>query len=62
LHAKFVIVDQGGSRYAWFGSFNFNRRSYQHNHEVLVGTRDPIILEALAERFDRISAEVSASG
>ena len=62
LHAKFVIVDHGGSRYAWFGSFNFNRRSYRHNHEVLVGTRDPAVVDALSERFSSIAEEVSALG
>ena len=58
LHSKFMIVDHAGSQYAWFGSFNFNRRSYRHNHEVLVGTRDPGILSDLSERFSTIAAEI----
>ncbi|MCL6739602.1 phospholipase D-like domain-containing protein [Sphingomonas sp. RB56-2] len=61
LHSKFLIVDEGGSRNAWFGSFNYNQRSYRHNHEVLVETRDPNILCALVDRFDEIAAEVGRS-
>lgn len=55
LHLKFLIVESGGKRRAWFGSFNFNRRSYWRNYEILVGTRDPAIIDALDRRFGDIA-------
>ena len=58
LHLKFLIVESGGKRHAWFGSFNFNRRSYRHNYEILVGTHDPAIIDALDRRFSDVAAEI----
>jgi hypothetical protein len=58
LHLKFLIVEQAGVRHAWFGSFNFNRRSYRHNYEILVGSRDLKIIDAFEQRFALIAAEM----
>ena len=58
LHLKFLIVECQGNRSAWFGSFNFNNRSYWHNAELLVGSRDPIIIDAFAWRFADVAAEI----
>ena len=59
LHAKFLIVEAAGQRQAWLGSLNFNRRSYWLNHEVLIGSRDPAVIDALAERYRTIADEVA---
>jgi hypothetical protein len=60
LHLKFLLVEEKGQRCAWFGSFNFNRRSYRHNQELLVTSSDPAIIEALEQRFATVEAEVEA--
>lgn len=61
LHAKFLIVETTGKREAWLGSFNFNRRSYWLNHEVLIGSYDPAVIDALEQRFRSIADEVALS-
>ncbi len=59
LHCKFLLVERGGSgRAAWFGSFNFNKRSRLYNHELLVRSAHPDIVNGLAERFEQIAAEL----
>lgn len=59
LHSKFLLVDRRGSGCAaWFGSFNFNKRSRLYNHELLVRSAHPAIVEGLAERFEQIAAEL----
>jgi hypothetical protein len=58
LHAKFLLVEGAGETAAWFGSFNFNKRSRLDNHELLVRSTDPVIVTGLAERFRQISAEL----
>jgi hypothetical protein len=58
LHLKFLIVERQGARCAWFGSFNFNNRSYWHNCEVLVGSRDPGVIDAFERRFADVAVEV----
>lgn len=59
LHAKFLIVETAGRRQAWLGSLNFNRRSYWLNHEVLIGSRDPAVIDSLEERLRTIADEVA---
>jgi hypothetical protein len=61
LHAKFLLVERAGESAAWFGSFNFNKRSRLYNHELLVRSTDPFIVAGLAERYREISAEVTTS-
>jgi hypothetical protein len=62
LHLKFLIVQINGQAHAWFGSFNFNKRSYCYNHEMLVSSSDPAIIEALDLRFADVLAEVEQGG
>jgi hypothetical protein len=52
LHAKFLLADGK----AWFGSFNYNPRSRWLNREILLSSRHPAIVGALAARFDEIAA------
>ena len=52
LHAKFLLADGK----AWFGSFNYNPRSRWLNREILLASRHPAIVGALAQRFDEIAA------
>jgi hypothetical protein len=58
LHLKFLLLERRGERSIWFGSFNFNKRSYWHNAEVLVGSRDPAIIEAFEQRYADVAAEI----
>lgn len=51
MHAKFIVAD--GT--AWFGSFNYNPRSRWLNHEILLSSRHPAIVGALAKRFEVIA-------
>jgi hypothetical protein len=61
LHAKLLLIDAPGSpRTAYFGSYNYNPRSRWLNHELLVESRDPRLVEPLSARFDQIAEEVSA--
>lgn len=54
LHAKFLLVEEPHKRTAWFGSFNYNPRSNWLNHEVLLASSHPVILDGLAQRFEEI--------
>lgn len=58
LHAKVLLIEEPGSRTAYFGSFNYNPRSRYLNHEVLLATRHPVLFDGFAERFEVIAAEV----
>lgn len=51
MHAKFILADGA----AWFGSFNYNPRSRWLNHEILLRSRHPAIVGALAARYDEIA-------
>lgn len=51
MHAKFIVADGA----AWFGSFNYNPRSRWLNHEILLRSDHPAIVEALAARFEQIA-------
>jgi hypothetical protein len=50
MHAKFLVID--GT--AWFGSFNFNRRSRWVNREILLASRRAAIVGPLLQRFEEI--------
>lgn len=58
LHSKFLLIDEPGACTAYFGSFNFNPRAQMVNHEVLVGSRDAAIINALSSRFDAMESEL----
>lgn len=60
LHAKILLVETPDERSAWFGSFNYNRRSRYFNHELLVRSRDPALYDRFAARLDEIEGELSA--
>jgi hypothetical protein len=61
LHSKFLLIDEPGiARTAYFGSFNYNPRSRYLNRELLVRSREPVIVEGLAARFDEIAGEIEA--
>lgn len=59
VHAKFLVIERGDSRVAYFGSFNFNPRSLYLNHEVLLRATGPHIVTALARRFADIADETA---
>ena len=58
MHAKFVLIERGGERVSFFGSFNFNRSSRFLNDELLVRSTDPRLFDTLRDRFDLLDAEV----
>jgi phosphatidylserine/phosphatidylglycerophosphate/cardiolipin synthase-like enzyme len=57
MHAKFFLIEQGGARIAYFGSFNFNRASRAANDELLVRSTDPALFTKLLKRFHEIDRE-----
>jgi len=57
MHAKFVVIDDGGQRSAWFGSLNYNVTSRFLNQEVLARSTDPRLVGDLEARFQVISDE-----
>ena len=57
MHAKFVVIDHGGQRSAWFGSFNYNATSRYFNQEVLARSTNTQIIDDLETRFRKISDE-----
>ena len=62
MHAKFVVIDDGGARSAWFGSFNYTVTSRFLNKEILARSTDAALVGDLEARFLAISrtAEVHA--
>ena len=63
MHAKFVVIDDGGQRSAWFGSFNYTITSRYLNQEVLARSTNALVIDDLEARFRTISgiAEQQAS-
>ena len=63
MHAKFVVIDDGGQRSAWFGSFNYTITSRYLNQEVLARSTNVEVIDDLEARFRTISsiAEQQAS-
>lgn len=57
MHAKFVVIDDGGQRSAWFGSLNYNVTSRFLNQEVLARSTDPRLVGDLDSGFQVISDE-----
>lgn len=55
MHAKFVVIDDGGQRSAWFGSFNYTITSRYLNQEVLARSTSPQVIEDLQARFRTIA-------
>jgi phosphatidylserine/phosphatidylglycerophosphate/cardiolipin synthase-like enzyme len=61
MHAKFLVLDEANGSSAFFGSMNFNRRSRWYNHEILLETRHPLLIDGLRTRYAEIEAEVRSS-
>lgn len=57
MHAKFVVIDHGGARSAWFGSLNYTVTSRYLNTEILARSTDAAVVDDLEARFDEIAAE-----
>lgn len=57
MHAKFVVIDDGGHRSAWFGSLNYNITSRLLNQEILARSTNLGVIEDLEARFRVIAEE-----
>lgn len=55
MHAKFVIIDDGGQRSAWFGSLNYTVTSRYLNKEILARSTDAVVVGDLEARFQTIA-------
>ena len=55
MHAKFVLIDRGGERSAWFGSLNYNITSRFLNKEILARSTDDAVVADLQARFQTIA-------
>jgi hypothetical protein len=64
MHAKFVVIDDGGQRSAWFGSLNYTVTSRFLNKEILARSTDAAVVDDLKARFRTIAetAERQAGG
>lgn len=60
MHAKFVVIDDGGERSAWFGSLNYTVTSRFLNKEILARSTDERIVEGLEARFQVIAEEAES--
>jgi phosphatidylserine/phosphatidylglycerophosphate/cardiolipin synthase-like enzyme len=58
MHAKFLILEDVQGASAFFGSMNFNRRSRWYNHEILLETAKPAMIQGLLTRYAEIEAEI----
>jgi hypothetical protein len=56
MHAKFLLIERGGTTSAWLGSHNFNAKSEKKNAELLLKTSDASVVAALSRRFEEIAA------
>ena len=61
MHAKFLLIDSGAERVAYFGSYNLNLASRYFNDEVLVRSTDAALFDKLLQRFARIGSELPAA-
>jgi len=55
MHAKFVVIDDGGARSAWFGSLNYTVTSRLLNKEILARSTDAAVVGDLEARFRAIA-------
>lgn len=55
MHAKFVLIDRGGDRSAWFGSLNYTVTSRFLNKEILARSTEPAVVDELEARFRAIA-------
>ena len=57
MHAKFILAEEGGRRWAAFGSYNLSRTSRWLNRELLMFSDDEQLWESLDRRWSDIIAE-----
>ena len=57
MHAKFMLAEDGQTRWSAFGSYNLTRTSRWLNQELLVFSDDPALWEQLDARWSQILAE-----
>lgn len=57
MHAKFVVIDDGGRRSVWFGSLNYTVTSRFLNQEILARSTNEQVIEDLEARFQVIQGE-----
>lgn len=55
MHAKFVLIDRGGERSAWFGSLNYTITSRYLNKEILARSTEATVVDDLQARFQTIA-------
>ncbi len=60
MHAKFVLIDRGGVRSAWFGSLNYTVTSRLLNQEILARSTDAGVVDDLEGRFRLIAEDADA--
>jgi phosphatidylserine/phosphatidylglycerophosphate/cardiolipin synthase-like enzyme len=54
MHAKLMLIEDGETREAYFGSANWSDRSLRRNFEVLVRSREAHLFDALATFWERL--------
>ena len=57
MHAKFILAEDGGRRWAAFGSYNLSRTSRWLNQELLMFFDDPRLWNSLDGRWGELMAE-----
>jgi len=58
MHYKFILIDSKAGREVWFGSFNLNKQSLYFNHEVLVRSACPNLVQAFERCWKELVEEV----
>ena len=54
MHNKFIIYKSANEHCVLFGSFNWSKRSWWLNHEIIVGTRNKEIVSAFEARWQEM--------
>jgi len=57
MHNKFLLAEDGTSRWVAFGSFNWTTRSFWLNREICVISRDPDLFRTFEERWEKAHCE-----
>ena len=57
MHNKFLLAEDGTSRWVAFGSFNWTTRSFWLNREICVISRDPELFRTFEERWEKAHCE-----
>ncbi len=62
MHAKFMLIEAGDRREAWYGSANWSDRSFYRNFEILARTADAGLFDGLSLCWDRIGRLARGAG